>query len=177
MSGVATTSGAGRGTEYGAELAKEDFKFSAAHFTVFGPERAEGLHGHNYRVRVELWGPSLNELGFLADFARVKRVIRRLCGQWDEKILMAGEAPYLRVVEEAGSLEIEYAERRYRVPREETELLPVTNITVEALAHLFWKNFAASHCLEGSSVDRVRVSIDETSGQGASFLAFITETD
>lgn len=157
--------------EYGAELAKEDFKFSAAHFTVFGPDKAEGLHGHNYRVRVEFWGLQLNELGFLADFAAVKRVIRDLCALWDEKILMANDAPYLQIVEQEGSLEIEYAERRYRVPVQETELLPVTNITVEALAHLFWTKLAREDCWAGSSVDRVRVSIAETSGQGASFCS------
>lgn len=159
--------------EYGAELGKEDFKFSAAHFTVFGPERAEGLHGHNYRVRVELWGPQLNELGFLADFAEVKSRIRELCARWDEKILMPSEAPYLRIEQVEESLEIEYAERRYRVPAEETELLPVSNITVEALAHLFWRRFADTDCLCDSSVSRVRVSIAETSGQGASFSASI----
>ncbi len=161
----------GTGHEFGAELAKEDFKFSSAHFTVFGPSRAEGLHGHNYRVRVELWGPKLNALGFLADFAAIKTVIRELCARWDEKILMADRAPYLRIAEQDGSLEIEYAERRYRVPVEETELLAVTNITVEALAELFWKMLAGADCWTETSVERVRVSIDETSGQGASYCA------
>lgn len=159
------------GSQFSAQLAKEDFKFSSAHFTVFGPDKAEGLHGHNYRVRVTLWGPSLNELGFLADFAAVKAVIRDRCAQWDEKILMPSDAPYLRIIEEEGSLEIEYAERRYRLPSEETELLPVTNITVEALAELFWTMLADANCWQETSVDRVRVSISETSGQGASYSA------
>ena len=159
------------GSQFSAQLAKEDFKFSSAHFTVFGPNKAEGLHGHNYRVRVTMWGASLNELGFLADFAAVKTVIRDRCAKWDEKILMPSDAPYLRITEENGSFEIEYAERRYRLPSEETELLPVTNITVEALAELFWTMLAEAECWRGTSVDRVLVSISETSGQGASFSA------
>lgn len=162
--------------EFGAQLAKEDFKFSSAHFTVFGPNRAEGLHGHNYRVTVELWGPKLNELGFLADFAAVKTVIRRLCARWDEKILMADNAPYLSIKEQNASFEIEYADRRYRVPVEETELLPVTNITVEALAELFWNMLAEAKCWSETSVDRVSVSIAETSGQGASYSAALAPT-
>ena len=48
-------------------LAKEDFKFSVAHFTLFGPERAETLHGHNYRVAIELTGPALDAAGLLVD--------------------------------------------------------------------------------------------------------------
>ena len=35
---------------FSIRLAKEDFKFSVAHFTIFGPGHAEPLHGHNYNV-------------------------------------------------------------------------------------------------------------------------------
>src|ERR1700733_13558481 len=34
---------------YRMVLAKEDFKFSSAHFTLFADGSAELLHGHNYR--------------------------------------------------------------------------------------------------------------------------------
>ena len=162
---------------FGAELAKEDFKFSAAHFTLFGPERAEGLHGHNYRVQVEFWGASLDDLGFLADFAAVKAKIRRLCADWDEKILIASEAPYLKVEASGESVEIRYADREYRVPRKETELLPIRNITVEALSQLFWQQLAGDDCWESSSVNRLRVAIAETSGQGASFSGDLDRSD
>lgn len=154
---------------FGAELSKEDFKFSAAHFTLFGPERAEGLHGHNYRVEVAFWGASLDDLGFLADFAAVKSAIRALCAAWDEKILIASDAPYLRTESSGSSVEIRYADREYRVPAKETELLPIRNITVEALSHLFWQRLAAAPCWRHSSVRRLQVAIAETSGQGASF--------
>ena len=33
-------------------LAKQDFKFSAAHFTLFPDGTAELLHGHNFQVAV-----------------------------------------------------------------------------------------------------------------------------
>jgi hypothetical protein len=36
------------------ELEKESFKFSAAHFLIFPDGSAERLHGHNYRVFVEI---------------------------------------------------------------------------------------------------------------------------
>lgn len=159
------------GASFGAELGKEDFKFSAAHFTLFGPERAEGLHGHNYRVEVAFSGASLDDLGFLADFAKVKSAIRRLCAAWDEKILIASEAPFLRLEQIRDSVDIRYADREYRIPAKETELLPVRNITVEALSRLFWQQLAEDPCWKDSSVDHLRVAIAETSGQGASFSA------
>ena len=70
---------------YEIVLAKEDFKFSVAHFTIFGPHRAERLHGHNYRVRVRASGPHLDEYGLLADIGPLKARIRESCGELDEK--------------------------------------------------------------------------------------------
>ena len=65
-------------------LSKEDFEFSAAHSTVFSADRAEPLHGHNYRVAVELRGSDLDPLGFLIDFDRFKSTIRALCLELDD---------------------------------------------------------------------------------------------
>ena len=36
------------------ELHKEAMKFSAGHFTIFGPDRREPLHGHNFTVKAEI---------------------------------------------------------------------------------------------------------------------------
>ena len=36
------------------DIQKEAFKFSAAHFLIFPDGSAERLHGHNYRVYVEI---------------------------------------------------------------------------------------------------------------------------
>ena len=35
-------------------LAKENMKFSAAHFTIFNASERERLHGHNFRVEVDI---------------------------------------------------------------------------------------------------------------------------
>ena len=35
-------------------LAKENMKFSAAHFTIFSASERERLHGHNFRVEVDI---------------------------------------------------------------------------------------------------------------------------
>ena len=60
-------------------LQKEDFKFSCAHFTLFGPDEAELLHGHNYHVAVEIQGKTLDDEGLLASFVEVKSAIRAAC--------------------------------------------------------------------------------------------------
>ena len=64
-------------------LAKEDFKFSSAHFTLWNDARAELLHGHNYQVALELSGSELDDWGLLADIEGVKAAVRALCRRFD----------------------------------------------------------------------------------------------
>src|SRR5688572_17666610 len=65
------------------ELEKESFKFSAAHFLIFPDGSAERLHGHNYRVYVEI-DAALTRFGLVMDFKSVKPVVRELCDELDE---------------------------------------------------------------------------------------------
>ena len=77
------------------DLEKEYFKFSAAHFLIFPDGTAERLHGHNYRVRVEL-GAELSRFGLVLDFKMVKPVVRGICDRLDEHWIIPGEHPELR---------------------------------------------------------------------------------
>src|SRR3954471_13431824 len=96
----------GRMARYRIILAKEDFKFSAAHFTLFGDGRAELLHGHNYRVRVELAGGDLDGEGLLVDIESFKRALRALCARLDSRMLIPGESRRLSWAREGGSVEL-----------------------------------------------------------------------
>ena len=57
------------------ELEKEYFKFSAAHFLIFPDGSAERLHGHNYRVFIEV-DASLSEHGLVIDFKEIRYLDR-----------------------------------------------------------------------------------------------------
>lgn len=52
----------------------KDFEFSASHRLIgLAPDHQCGrLHGHNYRVRVELVAPDLNDVGFVYDYGNLK---------------------------------------------------------------------------------------------------------
>ena len=149
------------------ELAKEDFKFSSAHFTVFSPKEAELLHGHNYRVSVRLRGDAVDELGFLLPFRGIKARIRELCAALDEHVLIPSECPHLEIGSNGTQTVIRFSDREYRLPQEDVLLLPLVNITVEVLArHVFCE---LRGTLSGSSVTHLRVNVAETDGQGASW--------
>lgn len=148
---------------YRMVLAKEDFKFSAAHFTLFGDGRAELLHGHNYRVRVELAGGGLDGEGLLVDIESFKRALRSLCARLDSRTLIPADSPRLRWSRVGESLEVAFGPRSYRFPAEDALLLPIANTSIELLARMFWHDLAPH--LAGSRVDTLAVAVEETAGQ------------
>jgi 6-pyruvoyltetrahydropterin/6-carboxytetrahydropterin synthase len=148
---------------YRIVLAKEDFKFSSAHFTLFADGRAELLHGHNYRVRVELAGGNLDGEGLLLDIETFKRELRRLCSRLDSRTLIPGESRRLRWSREGDAIDVWCGERTYRFPAEDTVVLPLANTSIELLARMLWSDLAPH--LAGSRVESMGVSVEESPGQ------------
>jgi 6-pyruvoyltetrahydropterin/6-carboxytetrahydropterin synthase len=147
-------------------LEKEDFKFSAAHFTLFPDRAAERLHGHNYRVRLELAGEAVDDLGLLVDLDAVKRSVRAACARLDTRTLLPTHARTLEI-EGGDDLEVRFEGRTYRFPKEDVVLLPITNVSIERLAELLWQELAAP--LVGGLVEELTVSVEETSGQRCAY--------
>jgi 6-pyruvoyltetrahydropterin/6-carboxytetrahydropterin synthase len=153
-------------------LAKEDFKFSAAHFTLFADGRAETLHGHNYRVRVELGGAALDELGLLADLESCKRTVRRLCRQLDSRTLLPTTSERLRCTRQGERVEVRFDQRHYSFPLADVVLLSLANTSIELLALLFWRDLAPE--LRDAHVDVLAVAVEESAGQSCWYEAPIT---
>lgn len=152
---------------FAIRLAKQDFKFSVAHFTIFGPERAEPLHGHNYRLALEVEGEDVDELGLLADCDRLKRAARAACAALDDRVLLPEHSPHLAVGRSGSRSEatvgVRFAGREYRFPAEEVLFLPVANVTMELLARWAWERLAK--VARGGTLRALAVEIEETPGQ------------
>ncbi|HTQ81235.1 MAG TPA: 6-carboxytetrahydropterin synthase [Thermoanaerobaculia bacterium] len=152
---------------YRLVLAKEDFKFSSSHFTLFSAERAELLHGHNYRVTLELAGSDLNAWGLLADIETIKASVRALCRRLDSRTLLPAASPALAWSKEGGAIEVRFGSRRYLFPEEDVLVLPLANTSIELLARYFWGELAAG--LRESNVEALSVSVEETAGQRCAY--------
>jgi 6-pyruvoyltetrahydropterin/6-carboxytetrahydropterin synthase len=150
-------------------LAKADFKFSAAHFTIFDGGRAELLHGHNYRVRVEIEGAELDEQGLLVSIADLKTVIRGACRSLDERVLVPTRAAQLAVRRAAAEVEIGFAGRLYRLPAADVVELPLANTSIELLAQWLWGEIAPA--VGDPRLDLLHVAVEETEGQSCRFSA------
>jgi 6-pyruvoyltetrahydropterin/6-carboxytetrahydropterin synthase len=148
-------------------IEKDYLKFSAAHFLIFPDGTAERLHGHNYKVTVTL-ETELDKHGLVVNFKEIKPMVRRLCDELDEHLLIPGKHPVLRATEVAdGQMEIRYLERRYLIPRDEVIVLPIGNSSAENLATWFARELRERMRTEWPSlrVHQLRVSVEETPGQ------------
>ncbi len=149
------------------ELAKEAFKFSAGHFTIFGPGHRERLHGHNFTVACSLSGP-VGDDGMMADYTRYKDLIERLCADWNEYFLLPSASPLLRLEEEGDRLEAVFGDERIPFLRKDVLLLPVRNVTLEELAVLVLRRVRHRVDELGDPVDEVEVKVSSGPGQSAS---------
>jgi 6-pyruvoyltetrahydropterin/6-carboxytetrahydropterin synthase len=149
-------------------LAKQNFKFSAAHFLIFDEKHAEKLHGHNYQVRVDVKTPleqTGNSSGYFVDFNVLKKMIKTRLDLWDEVVLLPELHPDLKVKKNKKSLEVHFRERFYVFPANEVVLLPVNNTSVEQLSRILAEDFYREFKKFG--VLKVKVYVEETRGQGA----------
>lgn len=148
------------------QIDKDYLKFSAAHFLIFPDGSAERLHGHNYKVFVELH-TDLDEHGLVVNFQEIKPLVRALCDELDEHFLVPGEHPVLTARRVGLAMEIRYRERFYSVPAAEVLVLPIGNSSAENLAAWFGRTLRERMRKAWPSlrVRQLSLGVEETPGQ------------
>src|SRR5882724_8279662 len=152
---------------YRVRLDKECHVFSAAHFITFNGDVCERLHGHNYRVAVEVDGP-LDENQYVIDFIVLRDGLKAIRDELDHHALLPTGHPLIRVT--AGDKEVEAVftpdGRRWIFPRGDCVLLPVSNTTAELLAQYIGQRLLeAIQRRTGSKPAHLLVAVDENHGQ------------
>lgn len=146
---------------------KDYLKFSAAHFLIFPDGSAERLHGHNYKVYVEVES-GLDKHGLVLNFQDLKPRIRALCDELDEHLLIPGEHPELTCEKLGnGQCEIRYRERHYLIPGEEVIVLPINNSSAENLAGYLGRRLIGRlrQDFPDAPLKALIVGVEETAGQ------------
>ena len=145
---------------------KDYLKFNAAHFIAYTGFR-ERLHGHNYRVSVEIEG-DLGQQGYVLDFGVVKDIAKRVCKRLDEKTLIPERSDCLRIRTDGGQLVVHYEADEFRFPLADVMLLPIVHSSAEELARYLLGEIRRE--LQSDGIDGVRtiqVGVEETPGQAA----------
>jgi len=155
--------------EFRVSVAKDYLVFASAHFITFAGHRCEGLHGHNYRVRVTVEGALDQDTWFVFDFVVLKRLMKELCDEIDHKVLLPLENPKIQVTEEGDAVMVAVeGTLRYRFPRSDCSLLPVPNTTVEMLAELLaGRCLAQLEQLGAKGLTAIEMEVEENFGQSA----------
>ena len=165
MSDQPPTSSPNPSESYHVRLDKEDMVFSAGHFITYAGSRCERLHGHNYRVVVEVHG-RLDENQYVVDFLVLKKLLRSILNELDHRVLLAVEHPGLTISSTETEVTAKFQDRRWVFPREDCVLLPVPNTTAEQFARLIGRRLLARLADETETPpDRVSVAVDENHGQ------------
>lgn len=118
------------------EIHKEEFSFSAGHFTIFSATEREQLHGHNYYVSVS-FNFKIEHNGLSFDYRQYKKKILSLCDQLDRHLLLPNQSPYLRLEEDGEYVNAYFDGRKLPFLKDDVVILPLTNITIEELSHWF----------------------------------------
>ena len=155
--------------EYRVSVTKDYLVFASAHFITFAGHRCEGLHGHNYRVRVTIEGALNEESWFVFDFVELKRIMKRLCDEIDHVVLLPLESDRVKVFEEGDTVRVDVdGKPRYVFPRRDCALLPLPNTTVEMLAKLLTNRLKSEIGAAGSSaLTAIEMEVEENFGQTA----------
>jgi len=147
-------------------IAREQYKVSCAHMTVFPDGTKERLHGHNYSIALGLELERV-DLASMVPFSPLKQALVELCAAWKERVLLAANNPYFAILRDDHELDFTLCNDHYVLPKSDVLLLPIDNISVEALAaHI--ASLLTSRIAELSPhILGFEVTVAESPGQGA----------
>jgi 6-pyruvoyltetrahydropterin/6-carboxytetrahydropterin synthase len=103
--------------------------FAAGHALRGYKGKCENTHGHNYKVRLTLEGPALDQVGLLCDFVHVKRVMRAVIESLDHKYLN-DMAPFDTVNPSAENIAKYFYEQTVAQMREHANGARISSVTV-----------------------------------------------
>jgi 6-pyruvoyltetrahydropterin/6-carboxytetrahydropterin synthase len=154
---------------YTVRITKDYLVFCAGHFITYDGDNCERLHGHNYRVAVEVDG-DLDANHYVFDFIALKQYAKAITDSLDHRMLLPTESVLILVEEREGEVHVRHGERRWMFPAEDCVLLPMANTTAELLGQYIGKQLlAALHREKQFEPAALRVDVEESFGQMATY--------
>ena len=135
--------------------------FSAAHFLVYGPGRRDTMHGHDYRVRVEV---ALAAPVAGADTA-IQAAAAVAVGRLDHKLLIAGRPAEGAILREAGRVTLPGGALAF--PEADCEVLDIANTSTEELAGVVARAVASDPAVVALRPLYVEAVVAEAAGASA----------
>lgn len=149
-------------------VTKDYLVFSAGHFITFNGDVCERIHGHNWRVAVEVEGP-LDENHYVFDFIALLELTRGIVAELDHRMLLPDGSGRIGVeVDGPRNLRAVHGERTWSFPRDECVVLPISNTTTELIGGWIGDRLREAITARGIDLpDVIRVEVEENLGQSA----------
>ena len=148
-------------------VTKDYLKFNAAHFIAYKGFR-EALHGHNYRVSVDIEAAALSPEGYVLDFGIVKDIAKRVCKRLDEKTVIPANSDCLQIREAGEQVIVTYDNDEFRFPRTDVVLIPIVHSSAEEMARYLAGEIRRELHVQGvERIGALQVGVEETPGQAA----------
>jgi 6-pyruvoyltetrahydropterin/6-carboxytetrahydropterin synthase len=150
---------------YTVRVTKDYLVFCSGHFITYHGSECERLHGHNYRVAVEV-DAGLDVNHYVFDFIALKNLMRELTDELDHRMLVPTRSKLIAVEEQGGNVRLRFRDKEWTFPREDCVLLPIQNTTAELLAsYLAGRLRDELRTRHQFSADAVRMEVEESFGQ------------
>jgi 6-pyruvoyl-tetrahydropterin synthase len=152
---------------FSIHVAKENLKFSAAHFIAY-PGFREPLHGHNYQVGIKVEG-RLGSTGYVLDFGLIKKLTRQIVERLDEHTIIPSQSDCLEISQQDSQVSVIYEGDRFVFPAADVALLPIIHSSAEELARFIWTELHGELARGDAlgDVSAMEVSVAEGPGQAA----------
>lgn len=162
---------------YNLFLSRDYLTFSCAHF-VIGENFYEPLHGHNYKILINVYGTQGKD-NMVIDFHDIKKILKPFIDSLDHYVLVPSNNKFLEITEkdEQVIIKIPHLDKEYELPKSDVVLLPIENTTVEEISHYFVKLLAQSEEIKRENISQVTVTVYEYEGQGVTTELFPVHED
>lgn len=150
------------------ELHTSGMKFSSGHYTIFGPEHREKLHGHNFFIYAAIVTET-DDNGISFDYDIYKEKLRALCKSLTGYFLLPAYSPYQTIEETDDFLIVHFGKEKIPFPKNDVKILPIRNVTVEELARWFIEQLVAdSQEIEAFKIKAITFKVFSGPGQSGS---------
>ena len=157
--------------QFSIKVCKECFNFASSHFLVFENGERESLHGHNYRVYLRGRASELTG-DVVFNFLDIRPVVQDVCRLLDHCLLLPEKNSQIQITEELNNYLVRISDGSFfSFPKQDTVLLPVSNISAEKLAMHIARLIQDLLFLKYNySFKSLEVEVEEAPGESATYV-------
>lgn len=150
-------------------VTKDHLTFCSGHFITYEGNQCERLHGHNYKVAVEVSGP-LDDNHYVFDFIALKRITQKISDELDHRMMLPTKSQAIKVEVAGEQVNVRFEKKRWSFPLDDCVLIPIENTTAELLAKYIAGRIGKSLLSECKfTPTTLSVEVEESHGQSATY--------